>query len=81
MKFPALGLAIVSLAYVSAGAQTNTANPLDASRAFQYEQAQPHTNANGSESRFMFSGVLATGEAVSVHESVQPAGTAPPPLM
>jgi len=78
MKLPVLGLAITALVCASAGAQNSASNPLSSSRAFVYEQMPSHKNANGSESRQFVTGMLATGEAVSVHESVQPAGTAPP---
>ncbi|HEV8492250.1 MAG TPA: cupin domain-containing protein [Candidatus Angelobacter sp.] len=80
MKVPILGLAIAAFMCVSARAQTPATAPLEKSRTFVFEQMQPHTNANGSESRPFFTGILATGEAVSVHESVQPAGTTPPAL-
>jgi quercetin dioxygenase-like cupin family protein len=71
-------LLIVAAACVSAGAQTPASNPLTDSRTFHFEQMKPTANPNGSESRFFFSGTLATGESVNVHESVQPAGTVPP---
>ena len=80
MKIPALGFAIVIVACASAAAQTSTPNPLETSRAFVFEQIKPRINANGSESRNFFSGRLATGESIGVHESVQPAGTVPPAL-
>ena len=80
MRIPVLGFAIVAIACASAGAQTASGNPLDRSRTFVYEQMKPRTNANGSESRNFFTGILATGESLRVHESVQPAGTAPPAL-
>ncbi len=78
MRIPVLCLAIVSSAWASAGAQTAAPNPLETSRAFVFEQMKPRTNANGSESRNFFTGTLATGESIGVHESVQPAGTVPP---
>lgn len=80
MRFPIFGFAMVLLACASVGAQTAASNPLESSRTFVYEQMNPRINVNGSETRVFFSGTLATGESVSVHESVQPAGTVPPAL-
>jgi quercetin dioxygenase-like cupin family protein len=78
MKIFVPSLLIVIAACVSAVAQTPAPNPLAKSRTFHFEQMKPTANPNGSESRFFFSGTLATGESVNVHESVQPAGTVPP---
>ncbi len=58
---------------------TSPANPLAASRVFAYDDMGAKTAANGSLSRRVFTGTLATGEVVGVHESMQPAGTAPNP--
>jgi quercetin dioxygenase-like cupin family protein len=80
MRLPLAVLFATALVCMSAGAQPTPSNFLDHSHVFSYEKAQPKTNPNGTESRFFFSGTLATGEAVSVHESVQPAGTTPPAL-
>jgi quercetin dioxygenase-like cupin family protein len=60
-------------------AQADSANPLAAARVFAYDQMPVHTAANGAENRRVFSGTLATGESVAVHETTQPAGTAPNP--
>jgi mannose-6-phosphate isomerase-like protein (cupin superfamily) len=54
-------------------------NPLAASRVFAYNDMATTTAANGSVRHNAFSGTLATGEAISAHESMQPAGTAPGP--
>jgi quercetin dioxygenase-like cupin family protein len=54
-------------------------NPLSASRVFAYDEMPVKTAANGAASRRAFTGTLATGEAISVHETMQPAGTAPNP--
>jgi len=55
-------------------------NPLSASRAFAYDQMPVRTSPNGAIGRSVFTGTLATGEAVAVHETMQPAGTVPGPL-
>jgi mannose-6-phosphate isomerase-like protein (cupin superfamily) len=73
--------ATVALAAVAAQPSPNTspANPLAASRVFAYDDMVAKTSANGAVGRSVFNGTLATGETVSVHESMQPAGTAPNP--
>jgi quercetin dioxygenase-like cupin family protein len=78
MRIIVPGFAIAVLVCASGIAQTTASNPLADSHAFVYEQMKPHTNANGSESRAVVTGTLATGESVSVHVSTQPAGTVPP---
>ena len=55
-------------------------NPLSASRVFAYDDMAAKTAANGAIGRSVFAGTLATGEAVAVHETMQPAGTVPGPL-
>lgn len=47
---------------------------LDRSQVLHFDTLPMHKNPNGSESRNAISGQLPTGERVSVHESVQPAG-------
>ena len=47
---------------------------LTESRVYQFESLPVHKNPNGSESRDVVRGDLATGEHIAVHESVQPAG-------
>jgi quercetin dioxygenase-like cupin family protein len=54
-------------------------NPLAASRVFAYDDMPAKTTPSGAMSRRAFMGTLATGEAISVHETMQPAGTAPNP--
>ncbi len=49
------------------------------SKVFRFSEMPARRNANGSESRDVARGALATGEHVAVHESVQPAGVAPNP--
>lgn len=60
-------------------AQPAATNPLAASRVFSYDQMTAKTAPNGATSRYAFAGTLATGEAVVVHETEQPPGTAPNP--
>lgn len=54
-----------------------TQNPLASAGIFPYEQMTMKKSANGTESRNAFTGTLATGEAIGVHESMQPVGTLP----
>jgi len=78
--------AALLLGYGIAGAQTPvtaaaspavTQNPLTSSSVFPYEQMTVKKAANGTEGRNAFSGTLATGETIGVHESMQPVGTPP----
>ncbi len=59
--------------------QTVPANPLADSRVFAFDDMIPKTAANGSVSRNVLTGTLATGEAIAVHESMQPKGMPPNP--
>ena len=63
----------------SACAQAAAANPLAKPRVFAYDRMTPKTAPNGSVGRNVFTGTLATGEAVAVHETMQPEGTRPNP--
>ena len=63
----------------AAMAQQVDANPLAASRVFSPDGITPETAPNGAVGRSVFTGTLATGEAVAVHETMQPAGTVPNP--
>lgn len=47
---------------------------LTQSRVFHFDSLTARRNPNGSESRDVVHGHLATGEHVAVHESTQPAG-------
>ncbi len=53
---------------------------LASARVFRLDQMPTRKMANGGESVDCVRGILATGEAVNLHESVQPAGVAPNPL-
>ena len=52
---------------------------LSQSEVFSPDQMPVTTKPNGAKSWNILHGVLATGEAISVHESLQPAGIAPSP--
>ena len=54
-------------------------NGLAQSRVFRFAETPASTMPNGAERREMAKGTLATGEAISLHESVQPAGLPPNP--
>ena len=65
---------------IPASAPVNpAANPLAASRVFAYDDMAAKTSASGDVSRRAFSGTLLTGETISAHETLQPAGTPPNP--
>ncbi len=74
-----LALAIPGLGCAIAFAQTNGTNPLATARVFSLDDMTVKTAPNGAVGRSVFNGTLATGESVAVHESMQPAGTAPNP--
>jgi len=72
-------LALFILASIAAGAQQPAPDPLATARVFAYENMVPKTAANGAIGRSVFTGTLATGETIAVHETMQPAGTVPNP--
>jgi mannose-6-phosphate isomerase-like protein (cupin superfamily) len=81
-------LACAAAAIASAAAQqaspnnppaNPTNNPLAQSRVFSYDDMTAKTAPSGAVSRRAFTGTLATGEAISAHETMQPAGAAPNP--
>jgi quercetin dioxygenase-like cupin family protein len=73
-------LAVLAVACTIASAQTTAENQLATARVFSYEEMKTRTMPNGAEGRSVFSGTIATGEAVGAHESMQPSGTVPPAL-
>lgn len=81
MKTAMLCLVAVGLAqqWIAAQAQSGGANPLASSRVFLYEQMPAKATPSGAEGRSVVAGTLATGEAVAVHESMQPVGMTPNP--
>ena len=52
---------------------------LSQSKVFQFADAQVRKMANGGQSHDIVQGTLKTGEAVRVHESMQPEGATPNP--
>ncbi len=79
MKGILLALAIPGLGCAVACAQTTSENPLAAARVFSFDEMTAKTAPNGTVGRSFFRGTLTTGETVAVHETMQPAGTAPNP--
>ena len=71
--------AAIALSSGMTAAQASGSNPLATSRVFLYEQMPATTAANGSEARRVVAGTLPTGEAVGIHETMQPVGMAPNP--
>lgn len=72
-------LAAASLATAQQAAPV-AENPLAHARSFQEAEAPARTAANGAIGRSFLKGTLATGEAVGVHSTLQPAGTMPTPI-
>jgi quercetin dioxygenase-like cupin family protein len=79
MKSILLAPAIFGLGCVVACGQTTGTNPLATARVFSFDETTAKTAPNGSVGRRAFNGTLASGESVAVHETMQPAGTAPNP--
>ena len=59
--------------------QPTTAAWPSASKVFRFADLPTRRNPNGSESRDIGHGALATGEHVALHESIQPPGIPPNP--
>jgi len=72
--------ALNSFAAVTAAAQTPADEPrLAHSQIFNFQQLPLRTAANGTITRSVLRGTLATGEYVEVHETQLPAGEMPHP--
>jgi quercetin dioxygenase-like cupin family protein len=79
MRILAFALVVFVLMCAVSATQSPAPNPLAAARVFSYDEMVPKTAANGAVGRNVFTGTLATGESIAVHETMQPAGTAPNP--
>jgi mannose-6-phosphate isomerase-like protein (cupin superfamily) len=75
MKGILLALAISGSGCAALCAQPASTNPLATARVFSLDETTGKTAPNGSVGRSVFNGTLATGEAVALHETMQPAGT------
>lgn len=71
--------AMASMAQSAGSHSLAGSGALATSRVFAYDAMTAKTAPNGAVGRNVFSGSLATGEAVAVHETMQPAGTVPNP--
>ena len=71
------GIVNAQTAAAAASPPAKTQNPLASSGIFPYDEMTVRKNSNGTESRNAFTGTLATGETLAVHESMQPVGTPP----
>ena len=71
------GIVNAQTAATAASTPSQAQNPLASAGIFPYDQMTVRKTANGTESRNAFTGTLATGETLAVHESMQPAGTPP----
>ena len=82
MRYSGIMVALpLLLAIMSAGAAAQEADlanvALSQSKVFAFDNLPVRKMANGGESRDVVQGAVATGEAVAIHESVQPAGVPP----
>ena len=77
MKSLVLTACFLACAAMNSAAQSAKTNSLATARVFSFDEMTAKTAPNGSVGRSVFTGTLATGESVGVHETMQPAGTVP----
>ena len=76
----ALPLLAAAMIAGAAAQESNLASDnLSHSKVFAFDNLPVRKMANGGESRDVVEGAVATGETVSIHESVQPAAAPPNP--
>jgi mannose-6-phosphate isomerase-like protein (cupin superfamily) len=70
---------VVSIAQTSTPSKAADNHVLSQPTIFPFDQLRVSKMANGGESRNVVSGMLVTGEAVTLHESILPVGSVPNP--
>lgn len=70
---------LLAWAIAHAPAQSAASNALADSRVFTWDGIAAKTAPNGAVGHNVFKGTLKTGEAIALHETVQPAGIVPNP--
>ncbi len=74
-----LTVGLLAWAAAYAPAQSAASNKLTDSRVFPWDGISAKTAPNGAVGHNVLKGTLKTGEAIAVHETIQPAGTVPNP--
>lgn len=69
----------MALAQSAPAVSSKASTSLAQAKVFAFDQMPVKKMANGGEGRNIVKGELATGESVSLHESMQPAGSVPNP--
>jgi len=72
-------LSVALSAFLQKGVAATARAPLSNSKVLSPDRLPATTSINGGKRWNLLQGVLATGEAIAVHESLQPAGMLPNP--